>query len=121
MTKKAEPLKPKKLSRFRRAISLLIFYGIFLCITWLYEPLSQRDFILFTVLLISADFFLNVIEKFEWYQDLPTLFQRLIFYVMVIPISSIIVPILDVLIMSSGSIIFELAVIFKNADQQQAP
>ncbi len=118
MISKSESTISKKTSRSRRIFSLCIFYGIFLVIMLWKKHLSQKDIILFTTLLIGTGIFFEIIERFKWYQDLPVLFQRMIYYGILIPLMSMVVPILDVLIMSASSIVFELEAIFNNAESQ---
>ncbi len=110
---KPAPAITGKGSGFRRAFSLFVFCGILLGIIWLSKR-PRNDLILFAILLISAAVVFKIVDKFRWYQDLPVLFKRLIFYSVLIPISSIVVPIIEVLIMSAASIAFELETIFKN-------
>ncbi len=118
MIKKSVPAASGKSSDFRQTFFLFVFCGIVLSVMWLTERRPHKDIILFIVLVIGAGVLFKVIDKFRSYQDLPLLFKRLIFYSVLIPILSIIIPLIDVLIMSGATIAFELETIFKNEKKE---
>ncbi|MDH4230692.1 MAG: hypothetical protein OEW04_01530 [Nitrospirota bacterium] len=110
--------KTNKSSKKKRLIYLFLVFTV-LCLVALLQESPRNAYLLTAVLLLGASLFFEVFDR--WCKEVPQLFQRLLFYGAIGAISSLTIPIIDVLILTAAGLVFELDGLIKNEYDQEKP